>query len=718
MSNPFHILILSVGSLLGQNLLDALDGRRSRVLVTGLDCSGENPRVFRCNKAYKAPLTESPEFSHFLRDVIEQEQPDLILPGRDQDVLALAELGCAVPVIRSLIPGGAVEAVKIMNDKGLSCRFAKAYGLPFADSFVLDEGTADQARAWARTRGFPLLAKPRMGFGSLGIRVICDEIQLGALLGSKPEGFLLQKMLDVSDEWRRSLARFRGELDSGIPFFFHLPDGNQFAGQTIIGPGGSVGRIFTSRSLMVLGRCERTERWDDPDFIAVTRAFAEAVSDAGWRGVFNLQCRRTSDGYVGIEMNGRMTGSTSARGWLGYDEMRQLILEFRNFDIGPDNRYRQETKGTVYRSLTDYFVAEADRRMFDTQGIWLRGDMPLGKERRYGAEAVEPTVQGPRNERRRIVVTGSTGYLGQSLVNRLSEEGLYEISVISGDKQSARKLFRDQVTRYYDQEDWFHNPPPTGREDILLHLGFARPHHGNSQIAKSLQFTSKVFLRAAKNGTRGIINVSSRSVYGLETPPPWTEETPVAPLSVYGQAKLGSELLLQSLLESHPKTVGTSIRLGTVSGGSNGLVDVFVLSKFARQALSGDPIRISGGSQEFDIIDIKDTVDAFAALLRTPPESWKPVYNLGSKSSYNIVFMAQLCVEVASRFNKGIKAPILLDEEEVHMRYGMDSSLFYRDMNWRPKRTLEDTIESLMSYYVFGAGGGGRTHMGETPEGF
>ena len=686
MEKPFHILIISVGSLLGQNLLDTLENRRSSIRVTGMNTVGDNQRVFRCDKAYKSPLSNSPDFLEFLQEIIEKERPDMILPGRDYDVMALAKLVRSMPALQKLVPGGTIEAANIMNDKGESYRFAQAYNLPFAASFILGEGKAEEARVWAQRYGFPLLAKPREGFGSLGIRTICGESQLEALLHSDSEGFMLQEVLGASEEWHKSIASFSREVAAGIPLFFHTPDANQFAGQTIIRPDGSVGEIFTSRSVMVLGRCEKTMHWNDPDFIAVTRAYAEAIADAGWRGVFNLQCRQTSHGYIGVEMNGRMSGSTSARGWLGYDEMRTLIRDFYHIDIGSDARYPQNTPGTVYRYLTDYFVADKDAEVFNQTGVWMPDRTSLN-------------IANQSIEKKRILVTGSTGYLGQPLIYKLSQDGNYEISVITGNKSIAQQLFGDKVTKYYEQKEWLSGALPSENIDVLIHLGFARPHYGNTEIAKSLQFTAELFSRAAKRQIKGIINVSSRSVYGIENVLPWREEDVPAPVSPYAQAKLASELLLQTVADSHSHIRGASIRMGAVSGGSAGLVDVFVLSKFVMQALKGESIQIDGGKQKIDVLDIHDAVDALIAMLNTPVSVWKATYNLGSESAYNIVTMAETCVDIASRHNGGVKSDIIIKEKPVHLQYEMDSSLFSRDMNWRHKEKLKDTIESLVLYY-------------------
>lgn len=65
---------------------------------------------------------------------------------------------------------------------------------------------------------------------------------------------------------------------------------------------------------------------------------------------------------------------------------------------------------------------------------------------------------------------------------------------------------------------------------------------------------------------------------------PWTEQTPVTPESVYAQAKYSSDLLLDSLSKMHKLLRLSSLRLGTLSGGAPGLVEVDLLSKIVRKA--------------------------------------------------------------------------------------------------------------------------------------
>lgn len=371
MEQRVNIIILSAGSLLSQNILDQLEGRRNKVRVIGLDCSASNPRVFRCDQAYKSPLIDDPDFDEFLIDIIDQEKPDLILAGRDHDAQFLSEFKEKYLQYSDIIPCGASSAARIMNDKALSTEFASKYQLPFVSTHVFYNDDFNQVLEWSRTKHFPLLLKPREGFGSLGMRILCNEANLQACKELDLKDFVLQEMVDLSAAWEKMIRDYEKYINAGIPFFFHMPDENQYAGQTLIRPDGTIGEIFASRSLMVIGRCERTERWDDPSFISVIKDYAEAISKEGWRGSFNLQCRKTETGYAGIEMNGRMTGSTSARLWLGYDEIRELLKSFRTIDLGSDPRVWSDQEGIVYRSLTDYYVQKSDQTIFMEQGQWI-----------------------------------------------------------------------------------------------------------------------------------------------------------------------------------------------------------------------------------------------------------------------------------------------------------------------------------------------------------
>ncbi len=314
--------------------------------------------------------------------------------------------------------------------------------------------------------------------------------------------------------------------------------------------------------------------------------------------------------------------------------------------------------------------------------------------------------KGPRDSRqgggmkgRRVLMTGATGYIGRELARRLLGAGA-EVGVITGDPARARAVLGAGAPCWGREECLADGGPLQGRQ-LLLHAGFARPYAGEAEIARSLEFTGRLFARAAEARIPAVLLVSSRSVYGRATPPPWSEETPPAPDNPYGEAKFASEVMLGMLRRFSPLTRTCAVRLGTVSGGGEGLVDVFVLSRFVLAALRGEPIHVFGGGQEFDILDLRDAAEALARLAREPAANWRPVYTVGSPVAHNIRLLAERAVALAAEYGRrGSTITIEPAGTDGTPRYGMDCARFCGDLGWHPLHPLDDTIRSLIEHYL------------------
>lgn len=314
-------------------------------------------------------------------------------------------------------------------------------------------------------------------------------------------------------------------------------------------------------------------------------------------------------------------------------------------------------------------------------------------------KGAEDSGRGDGMKGRQVLMTGATGYIGRELARRLLEAGA-EVGVVTADPARARDILGVGVPCWGREECLADGGPLQGRQ-LLLHAGFARPYAGEAEIARSLEFTGRLFARAAEARIPAVLLLSSRSVYGRATPPPWSEESPPAPSNPYGEAKFASEVMLGMVRRFSPLTRTCAVRLGTVSGGGEGLVDVFILSRFVLAALRGDRIRIFGGSQEFDILDLRDAADALARLVREPAANWRPVYNLGSPVSQKIRHLAERAVALAAEH--GRRGSVITTEPagpDGTPRYGMDCARFCSGLGWRPLRSLDDTIRSLIEYYL------------------
>jgi hypothetical protein len=358
-----RIAITSVGSLVGQNILDSLQGRRNGIELVGINSIAAAAGNFRCDRAYLAPpASRSGEYLDRLAAILRHEQPDLVLPGRDDDVPALARLKERQPQLAASLPVGPCHLAEVLGDKWASREFALRHGLPYVDS--APAGDAPAVAQLLSRFGFPLVAKPRQGNGSRGVRIIFDETQCAAVAADAE--YLLQPYLEPEAD----LTAWRDLCREGTPLF-HAPPLRQIACQAVIGRDGRLrGRVSTMVEL-VMGRLERTWCLDDSGVDEIVRRYAEAFAADGWIGTLNLQGRRHEGGTFSVyELNGRFTGGTAARLHLGFDELGMLVEAFTGHCLPP--RTSVGHHGIVTKSLTEFAMQPADIEHLQTDGVWRR----------------------------------------------------------------------------------------------------------------------------------------------------------------------------------------------------------------------------------------------------------------------------------------------------------------------------------------------------------
>jgi nucleoside-diphosphate-sugar epimerase len=232
--------------------------------------------------------------------------------------------------------------------------------------------------------------------------------------------------------------------------------------------------------------------------------------------------------------------------------------------------------------------------------------------------------------------------------------------------------------------------------DLLLHAGFARPYRPAEEIARSLSFTRELFQYAEAHRVPALINISSQSVYGQTSKPPWDERTQPAPRSAYAAAKLAAEEMLRSARKKEPYLYWTSLRLAGLTGGAPGLVPVDLVTRFVAQALEGEPLRILG-NHRFERLDVRDAVQAIIQFLETDPRQWDAVYNLGRGSTITIQELARTVIEQAVASTGKDRVPVITDIKDPPLEFGMDSSRFYALTGWQPAYPLEDSIQSIIN---------------------
>lgn len=359
-----RILFLSGGSLVGRNVLATLAGCRDALTLVATSSVADEPALFDFDAAYLVPptLADPAAFERRLLAVIDRESPDLVVPGRDDDVLFLAGLGERRPDLAPRLLVGNLRTAEVVTDKWRSYEFCREHGLPFADSLV--RGASRTPAQFAHERGWPLVAKPRRGFSSRDILIVTNEGQLERALARGD--YVVQQFLGDPRRVTEHLAAIERD---GIPLTQSF-QGHKHSIQVCIAPDGATVHVICTQNLRPTPTTKRVRPDTDPDARALGERCARVFSAAGWRGPLNVQCQRDATGELRIhEFNGRFSGATADRWLLGYDEVGPTLAAFtgRTLPQGatPSPPADQALEGLASRAVDPVRVATLAR-----DGVW------------------------------------------------------------------------------------------------------------------------------------------------------------------------------------------------------------------------------------------------------------------------------------------------------------------------------------------------------------
>lgn len=288
-----------------------------------------------------------------------------------------------------------------------------------------------------------------------------------------------------------------------------------------------------------------------------------------------------------------------------------------------------------------------------------------------------------------ILITGANGFLGGKITRRITENTHFDVIAVARSEGKVQEMcMQEHIDKrrvnFMSTEDFL--KPETKLEEVYgaIHLAFARRTRPAAEIASSLNYSAAVFHKLADNRIERVINLSSQGVYG-GTEEIRTEETPPAPENHYTMAKYAAEILFKDTLEKCP--YHTNLRLDLVVQNQN------VISRLCQSAKQGK-IKLRGGKQVFSFIDGEDAAGAVVTMLRTEG-NWDEVYNVGwNRERYTLVQLAELVANVAEQ-RRYKKPEIELEEDDISLWSGMDSSLFMKKTGWKPVVKLGESLRGF-----------------------
>jgi UDP-glucose 4-epimerase len=308
---------------------------------------------------------------------------------------------------------------------------------------------------------------------------------------------------------------------------------------------------------------------------------------------------------------------------------------------------------------------------------------------------------------RKVLITGGAGFIGSTLADRLSSEGIGV--VIYDDLSRGRREFIASACARPGVE--FVQGDVLDEEsvrrslvgcDTVFHLAAnADVRHGLDHPRVDLEqntIATSVVLEAMRGaGVRRIAFASTGSVYGEPDvfPTPETCPFPVQ-TSLYGASKLAGEGLIQAYAHGYG-FVGVIFRFVSILGERYTHGHVFDFCRSLRQ----DPTRLrvlGDGRQEKSYLYVGDCVSAMKLAMDQPLEAGATAaYNLGTDETILVddsiaTIAARLGVTPELEYTGGVRGWIG-DSPLIHL----DCERI-RSLGWRPTLAIRDAIRLTVDW--------------------
>lgn len=298
----------------------------------------------------------------------------------------------------------------------------------------------------------------------------------------------------------------------------------------------------------------------------------------------------------------------------------------------------------------------------------------------------------------RILITGGAGYIGSILVPTLVAEH-HSVTVLDNFMYGQDPLNELCYSSYFDvvngdARDVRLLKPLLAKADVFIPLAalVGAPLCDRDQIAATSTNVGAIQTAISLMGKdQQILIPISNSGYGVGEPgKECTEESPLKPLSLYGQTKVDAEKAVMD----RDNTI--SFRLATVFGMAPRMRIDLLVNNFVHRAVHDKAVVLFEADFKRNYIHIRDVVNAFLHGLYRFPKMKDQIYNVGLSDAN--LSKRELCDRIKSHVPGFVflESPI---GEDVDKRNYVVSNAKLEQTGWRPKYSLDVGIIELIKGY-------------------
>jgi len=304
---------------------------------------------------------------------------------------------------------------------------------------------------------------------------------------------------------------------------------------------------------------------------------------------------------------------------------------------------------------------------------------------------------------RKILITGSTGFIGANLLHYLVKSD-NEIHIILRETSNLWRIndIMDKII--------IHICDLTNKESvkklvlkikpqIIFHMavygGYPFQKESLKIINTNYMGTVNLLNACIEEGFDCFVNTGSSSEYGIKNKP-MKESDLLEPIDIYGATKAASTLYSQVLAKKYNLPLYT-LRLFSIYGyyeEPTRLIPYLIVSM-----LKNEKIKLASPYAVRDFIFIEDVVDAFSLMIdKREYISPGTTLNVGSGSDTKVIDMFKILKEIV-----GYKMDFTVEgfprESDVLRVWRTNTEEIQKVLGWRPKYNLKDGLFKTVKWF-------------------
>lgn len=297
------------------------------------------------------------------------------------------------------------------------------------------------------------------------------------------------------------------------------------------------------------------------------------------------------------------------------------------------------------------------------------------------------------------LITGGLGFIGNELARQLARQ--HPVAILDNRNRVAPRL-DDLQSIPVHQADLTNHPAVRTllgdlKPTVVYHLAaihYIPECNGDPTrtLRVNVEATMGLLQACIAAGVQHLVYASTGAVYA-DSPEPLHEQSPVAPVDIYGWSKSFGEDLCRWQSRQHGLPI-TLCRLFNNYGPRE--TNAHIIPEVISQLRQGNELHLGNTKPRRDYIHTSDTAQSLRRLAQHPPQGCRPV-NVASGEHASVDDLIRLMADILGRPLRVVTDPARFRLADKLVQVA-DITLLQAITGWRPEITLRQGLTELLRF--------------------